>query len=126
MYARSSRFQTKQFKPAHRTVIEHGFVLNFVEETYNDKVKDEITREEYSLVIEKRFNEIVEKYPFNQSQDNMPFGKYKGDLIMNIFEQDVDYLLYILWVKRNDKSFIRLVSENCNLPYLVRKLLAIQ
>ena len=126
MYARASRFQTGQFKATQRTVIEHSFVQNFVEETYNDKLKDEITREEYASIIDKRFDETIQKYPYNESTDIMPFGMYKGDPIMDIFNENPDYLLYILWVKRSDKNFIRLISENCNLPYLVRKLVAIQ
>jgi hypothetical protein len=51
---------------------------------------------------------------------------YKGDRIIDIFNENPEYLLYILWVKKTDKNFIRLISENCNLPYLVRKLVAIQ
>ena len=126
MYARASRFQTGQFKATQRTVIEHGFVYNFVEETYNEKLKNEITREEYSSIIDKRFDETIKKYPYNESTDTMPFGMYKGDPIIDIFNENPDYLIYLLWVRRNDKNFIRLISENCNLPYLVRKLVAIQ
>lgn len=126
MYAKASRFQTGQFKATQRTVIEHGFVQNFVEETYNQNLKEEITREEYASIIDKRFDEIIQKYPYNESSDTMPFGMYKGDLIMDIFNENPGYLLYILWMKRTDKNFIRLISENCNLPYLVRKLVAIQ
>jgi hypothetical protein len=126
MYARASRFQTGQFKATQRTVIEHGFVQSFVEETFNEKLKGEITREEYASIIDKRFDEIIKEYPYNESTDVMPFGMYKGDRIIDIFNENPEYLLYILWVKKTDKNFIRLISENCNLPYLVRKLVAIQ
>jgi|688.fasta_scaffold1584250_2 hypothetical protein len=126
MYARASRFQTGQFKSTQRTVIEHGFVLEFVEETFKQKLKDEITREEYASIIDKRFDAIIQKHPYNESTDVMPFGMYKGDPIIDIFNRNPDYLLYILWIKRSDKNFIKLISENCNLSYLIRKLVAIQ
>ena len=126
MYARASRFQTRQFKSTQKTVIEHGFVQSFVEETYKEKLNNEITREEYASIMDKRFDEIIKKYPYNESIDVMPFGMYKDEPIRNIFDENPEYLLYILWIKRTDKNFVRLISENCNLPYLVRKLVAIQ
>ena len=126
MYAKASRFSNRQIKTNRFGMIQHFFYRQDVEEYWKDKHSD-ISREDFSCMMQDRIWSYIQKYPYDpDANDVMPFGQYKDTPIKQIYKEDSEYLVWTLWIKRDNEKFMKLLCENVEVGFLMKMLFSLR
>jgi hypothetical protein len=107
-------------------MIQHFFYRQDVEEYWKTKHSD-ISREDFSTMMQDKIWVYILKYPYNpEAQDLMPFGQYKDTPIKQIYKDDSDYLVWVLWIKRDNENFMKMLCENVGVGPLMKMLFSLR
>ena len=126
MYAKASRFTNHQVKSNRLGMIQHFFYNPLVEEHWKTKVND-VSREDFSKMEQDKMWSFMLKYPYDEDAlDTIPFGKYQGITFKEVYQSDSDYLVWVLWTKRNNDKFMKLLCSNVDIGFLMKRLFALR
>lgn len=128
MYSNASRHYNKTGKgtTTRPSVIQHFFFRPEIEEYWKQHHSD-MSREEFSKMMQDQIWDHILKHPYDKElEDKIPFGQYKDMTYKQIFKEDIDYLVWLLWTKRNSKSFMKVLCSNVEVGFVMKRLFALR